>query len=298
MLLTSRGTVPPIGEAIGRNFGAAGLQWLAELPTRIATLERAWRLRWVAALETDGECAVIGVVRRHDGSDSILKLGFPHDEARHEGNALGVWGGHGAVRLLAVSDDGFALLLERCVPGDTLWSLDVDAGNAVVCDLARQLWVPIGADAPFTRLDTVVAAWCAQVPDERRAAGYAPEVVRSAVQLGASLCADAPASVLLHGDLHPGNILSAERVPWLAIDPKPVVGDPAFEWAQLLANRISAACTLSDPCAELTRQIRMLAASCGHDPARVAGWAVVKALGWDLGPTPTALLYAVWRGLA
>lgn len=197
----------------------------------------------------------------------------------------------------AIERNGFALLLERCVPGDTLWSLNVDAANVVVCDLARHLWVPVGADAPFARLDAVVAAWCAQVPDERRAAGYAPEVVTAAVQLGASLCADPPADVLLHGDLHPGNILSAERTPWLAIDPKPVVGDPAFDWAQLLANRIPVACTLPNPCAELTRQTRMLAASCGHDPARVAGWAMVKALGWDLGPAPTALLHAVWQGL-
>lgn len=284
--------------AIERNFGAAGLQWLAELPTRIATLERAWRLDWLAELETNGACAVIGLVRRHDGRDAILKLGFPHEEARHEASALRAWGGDGAARLLAVSDDGFALLLERCVPGESLWSLNVDAGNAVICDLARRLWRPVGADAPFTRLDAAVAAWCAQAPDERCAAGYAPEVVKAALQLGGSLCADAPAAVLLHGDLHPGNILSAERVPWLAIDPKPLVGDPAFDWAQLLANRVPVACTLPDPCAELTRQTLMLAANGGDDPARVAGWAVVKALGWDLGAAPTAVLYAVWRGLA
>ena len=66
-------------------------------------------------------------------------------------------------------------------------------------------------------------------------------------------------AVLLHGDFHPGNVLSAQREPWLAIDCKPVVGDPAYDLAQWLGNRYEAVAQSPDPVATLRRQIRRFA---------------------------------------
>lgn len=281
---------------IARNFGAEGERWLAALPGQIAALERAWALTRVADVPVAGECAWIGVVRR-DGDDAILKVTVPHDEARHEGEALRVWAGDAAVRLLARGADGFALLLERCVPGDTLWALPVDAGNAVACAVGQRLWRPVGADAPFDRLSDLVARWSRELPLDGPGQGYSRLMIDEAVRLGQALVASSPAPLLLHGDLHPGNILAAQREPWLAIDPKPVVGDPAYDWAQLLGNRCEAALALADPCAELVRQALQLAALCGQDPRRVAGWAFVKALGWDVGPSRADLLFDAWEAL-
>lgn len=279
---------------IARNFGAHGERWLAALPGQIAALEREWSVETIAQLGNAGECAWLGVVRRHDGTDAILKISVPHAEARHEGDALRAWTGDGAVRLLAASDDGFALLLERAVPGDTLWNLPVDAGNAVACAVARRLWLPVEAGAPYVRLDDLVARWRGQIPSDAPAQGYSRRMIDTVLGLAAELVADAPAPVLLHGDLHPGNVLAADREPWLAIDPKPVLGDPAFDWAQLLANRCEAALALADPAAELVRQVHQLAALCELDPRRIAAWTVVKSLGWDIGPSRAALLFDVW----
>lgn len=282
---------------IARNFGAAGERWLAALPAQIAALARAWDLTWIADVAPIGECAWIGLVRRADGSEAILKISVPHAEARHEGEALRAWAGDGAARLLARSADGFALLLERCAPGDTLWALPVDAGNAVACAVGQRLWRAVDADAPFDRLTAMVARWSHELPIEGPGKGYSREMIDAAVLLGRSLVATSPAPRLLHGDLHPGNILAAQREPWLAIDPKPVVGDPAHDWAQLLGNRCEAALALADPGSELVRQVHQLASLCGQDPRRIAGWAFVKALGWDVGPSRAALLFDVWSAL-
>lgn len=282
---------------IARTFGAHGERWLAGLPAHVADLEQTWSLERTADLERTGECAWIGAVRRADGSPAILKVSVPHVEARHEGDALRAWDGDAAVRLLATSDDGFTLLIERCVPGDTLWSLPVEAGNAVACAVARRLWRPVDPGAPFVRLSDIVARWRGQIPTEATAQGYSRRMIDEALALAADLVADSPEPVLLHGDLHPGNILSAAREPWLAIDPKPVVGDPAYDWAQLLANRVEAALALADPCAELVRQVHQLADACSLDPPRIAAWAAVKALGWDVGPSRAALLFDVWDAL-
>jgi streptomycin 6-kinase len=282
---------------IARNFGAHGERWLAALPAQIAELERAWSIEQIAELDIAGECAWIGVVRRHDGSDAILKITVPHVEARHEGDALRAWAGDAAVHLIAGSDDGFALLLERCLPGDTLWGLSAEAGNAIACAVGKRLWRPVPPGAPFVRLSDVVARWRGQIPAEAPGLGYSRCMIDAARQLCATLMVDPPAPRLLHGDLHPGNILAARREPWLAIDPKPVVGDPAYDWAQMLCNRCEAALALADPCTELVRQVHQLADSCEHDPQRVAAWAFVKALGWDIGPSRAALLFDVWEAL-
>lgn len=282
---------------IARNFGAHGERWLAALPAQLDALERAWAIERIAEVETVGECAWIGVVRRADGSDAILKITVPHAEARHEGDALRAWAGDAAVHLLAASEDGFALLLERAVPGESLWSLPVDAGNAVACAVGRRLWRTPEPGAPFVRLDDMVARWRGQIPSQAPGQGYSRLMIDAALQLACELVAGSPAPRLLHGDLHPGNILAARRAPWLAIDPKPVVGDPAYDWAQWLGNRCEAALALADPCSELVRQVHQLADACGQDPRRVAGWAFVKALGWDLGPSRAAILFDVWDAL-
>lgn len=282
---------------IAHNFGAHGERWLAHLPAQIAELEQLWSIERTSDDGPTGECAWIGVVRHPNGDDAILKISVPHAEARHEGDALRAWAGDAAVHVLAVSDDGFALLLERCTPGDTLWNLPVDEGNAVACAVGQRLWREPPPGVPFTRLSDTVARWRGQLPGAAHGQGYSRLMIDAALRLGAELIADAPAPRLLHGDLHPGNILAARREPWLAIDPKPVLGDPAYDWAQLLGNRCEAALALVDPCTELVRQVHHIADLCAMDPRRIAGWAFVKALGWDLGPSRAAILYDVWDAL-
>jgi streptomycin 6-kinase len=193
--------------------------------------------------------------------DVVLKVNEPwHFEAEFEADALALWDGNGAVRLLAHDPERRALLVERCRPGTQLGHDRVD----VVCDLLPRLWVEAGA--PFRRLVDEAARWAEEVP--RRWAseptlGLALHVYRSTE--------DAP--WLVNQDLHGGNVLLSERG-WLAIDPKPLVGVRELSGVGLLRNAARAGG------AEVSRWLDALAAL-GLDRELLRGWGVAHALAWD-----------------
>jgi streptomycin 6-kinase len=265
-------------------FGDIGTQWLADLPRHVATLEEEWGFRVGPGLDHGGAVSWVAPVERSDGSQAILKIGLPSGEARFEGQALRFLDGRGAVRLLRASDDGFSLLLERCLPGTDLWSLSEAEGNAVASRMLARLWREPDPSAPFMSLADYVATWWERLPRLTAGAEYDAELVTAAMARERELTAGQPRHVLLHGDFHPGNILAAEREPWLFIDPKPLVGEPAYDLAQLLYNRARFLIQSDDATVQLRRQIERFATDLGLDPARIAGWAFVKALGWHCGP--------------
>jgi streptomycin 6-kinase len=273
-------------------FGAEGLRWLEDLPSRVAELEQAWLLTAGPAFDTDGQVSWVAPVHLADGSEAVLKISIPHPEARREADALRAFDGRGAVRLLRASADGFSLLLERCVPGTNLWSLNVEEGNAAGAVVLRQLCREPPPSVAFDRLSDLAAEWCEELPRQAPAAGYDAPLVADAVHLARELAATQPRHVLLHGDHHPGNVLSATREPWLAIDCKPLVGDPAYDLAQWLGNRCEAVEQSPDAVSAIRRQIEQLSDLLDLEPARVAGWAFVKSLGWDWGPRVARILRA------
>jgi streptomycin 6-kinase len=276
-----------------RSFGEEGDRWRNDLPEWIAQIEREWGLRVGPALDHGGCVSWVAPVVLDGGGEAILKIGVPHDEARFEARALHFLNGQGAVRLLRASADGFSLLLERCIPGTDLWPLGEEAGDAVAAEILPRLWREPDPDAPFDSLENLVAQWCEEIPREAAGGGYDPEQVARALDLGRALAASQPRRVFLHGDFHPGNVLAAQREPWLVIDPKPLVGDPAYDLAQWLHNRCDAAVLTADPVSVLRGQIDRFAGRLGLSPARIAGWAFVKAVGWEQEPPVVSLLEEV-----
>jgi streptomycin 6-kinase len=121
-------------------FGAEGERWLEQLPARVAALERVWSISAGPPFDTGGCVSWAAPARAADGSEVVLKISIPHREARDEAKALQAWDGDGAVRLLRASDDGFTLLIERCVPGTDLWPLAEAEANAVGAGVLRRLW--------------------------------------------------------------------------------------------------------------------------------------------------------------
>lgn len=282
-------------ERITRYFGESGVAWLAELPMLVELSAAKWGLRVGQPFEGPGQVSWTSPVVRADGTDAVLKVALPHADARHQVAALRAYNGEGAVRLLEASDDGWALLLERCRPGTPLGALSIDESNQVVVGLLPKLWsAPV--TGPFPALGDVASEWVRRFAVAAPKAGYDPTIVQLAVSVAAKLGTDTPDEVLLHGDMGGGNVLAAERQPWLAIDPLPLVGDPAYDLAQLLATRMRRLREVADPVSELRRQIASLSAVLGLDRMRVAGWALVKAHGWDQGPM-TARLIAEAGGL-
>ena len=91
--------------------------------------------------------------------------------------------------------------------------------------------------------------------------------------------------VLLHGDLHHENILEAERESWLAIDPKGLVGEAAYETGALLRNQLSVVFEDSQPGRVMARRVDQLAEELGLDRTRVRGWGLAQAVlsaWWDV----------------
>lgn len=287
-------------------FGEEGRAWLDALPTRIADLERAWSLRVASPFDTDGCCAWVAPATLADGTAAVLKISIPHDEARYEGEALRLYDGRGAARLLRATEDGFTLLLERCVPGTNLWELDPDAGDAAGAAILRQLRRDAPPAAPFETLVERAQRWAEELPVEAPPAGYDADLIEHAVRLAPELAATQTRAVLLHGDFHPGNVLAATRAgsdgspspTYLAIDCKPVVGEPAYDLAQWLSNRREGSEATGDPVGDLTRRLYRMSEILDLDPVRVAGWTFAKSLGWEWGPEAARLFYRVLEGVS
>jgi streptomycin 6-kinase len=274
-------------------FGAAGTRWLADLPRRIVALEQAWDLRVGPPFDQDGAVSWVAPVDLRDGSEAVLKITFPQDDPRFEAEALRVLDGRGAVRLLRACDDGFALLLERCRPGTELWSLGEGDAHAVACQLLPRLWREPAPDAPFMSLADYVARWWDDLPRLTASAAYDGAVVAAVVARGRELAASQPQRVLLHGDFHPGNVLAAQRETWLCIDPKPLLGEPAYDLAQWLFNRARFVLGSDAAVGVLRGHVERFAADLGLDPARIAGWAFVKVFEFQYGPAYVALFQEV-----
>jgi streptomycin 6-kinase len=177
----------------------------------------------------------VAPVTRVDGTPAVLKLWFPFEqEFLAEAEALRLYDGDGAVRLLDLDISDRAMLLERAEPGYDLWSLD-DAGQIDVTGaLLRRLWRP-PPDGSSLPLATDQWQRMAKVAPGLARDGFPLDRVPTACAVFYELAAAAP-PVLLHEDLHQANILAAQREPWLAIDPHGLIGPPVLDTIQMILN--------------------------------------------------------------
>ncbi|MBD0292964.1 MAG: hypothetical protein ICV70_05265 [Jiangellaceae bacterium] len=233
-----------------------------------------WRLQ-LDGPPMHGACALVLPVRTADHVPAVLKLTWPHDDAREEDRALAVWDGNGAVRLLAVEPQAWVMLLERLDASTDLSTLELDRALTTIGELLRRLGVAV--DTPFTPVDELATAWMSKFAYGRRR--VLTEVPRQVVEAAAGVLPDLLGStspVLLHTDLHFENVLAGHREPWLAIDPKPRLGDAAYEVAPSLWNRWLEATHAADLGAHLRRRADLVAEVAGLDRTRVTGWVVVR----------------------
>jgi streptomycin 6-kinase len=242
-------------------------KWLARLPQQVAELASVWGLALEEPIDTPHSLVV-------PAGEVVLKVNAPsHVEADHEADALAWWEGRGAVRLVAREDHHRALLLERCRPGVRLWDSGAEE-LSVVGELLPRLQQDTAAPHPFRLAADEARRWAEEVPARYRLAGRPFE--RSLLELAAELfrTADPAATALVNQDLHGGNVLAAEREPWLVIDPKPLVGERELDAVGLLRN---AAWTGGAPA---VRRWLDLLGGIGLDRERARAWGVAHALAW------------------
>jgi streptomycin 6-kinase len=211
-----------------------------------------------------------------------LKLSFPQDrEFRSEVEALRLFDGCGAARLLELDLDLGAMLLERLEPGTPLVALENDEeATSIAAGVMRRLRRP----TPENHVFPTVAYWASGLTRLLRNrfdgdTGPLPAaLVEEAERLFAELLASSAEPALLHGDLHHLNILAAQREPWLAIDPKGVIGEPAYETAALLHNPWPELLSMPQPGRILARRIDQLSEDLGFDRERIRGWGLAQAV--------------------
>lgn len=245
--------------------------WLDRLPRLVGELLAEWSLT-PDGVATHGNTALVLPVRTEAGRPAVLKVGWPHWEAEHEALALRHWQGRGAVRLLRADPHRWALLLERLHREDLgeLW--DVQACE-VVAGLYRRLHVP--APPQLRLLSEQCTRWveelgAAELPVPRR-------MVEQARSLARDLAGDEGTDgVLIHTDLHFYNVLAGDRDKWLAIDPKPLSGDPHYELAPMLWNRFEE--YAGRVRAGVRDRFLALVDGAGLDEERARDWVIVRML--------------------
>jgi len=230
--------------------GAEGAEWLGRLPATLAFCEERWSVS-VGPPFPELSYSYVAPVLQADGTATVLKLSLPNSDFRAEAEALRLFGGRGAARLLELDLERGAMLLERLEPGAPLTSVrDDEEATSIVAGVLKQLCLVERAEALFAEL----------LPSQAE-------------------------PVLLHGDLHHFNVLAAQRQPWLAVDPKGVVGEAAYDTGAFLRNPKQLLNT-PHPGQVLDRRVDLLAEELDLDRSRVRRWAISQAVlaaywGWE-----------------
>jgi streptomycin 6-kinase len=160
---------------------------------------------------------------------------MPHMEADQEIAGMQFWDGEPTARLLESDVEYNALLLEHCDPGTPLGQLPEAEQDVIMAGLLRRLWRVPPAPHPFRPLSLMTQYWSEEAR-QKTDNWIDADLLEEGLRLFEELPATAPEQVLLATDLHAGNVLQAQRQPWLVIDPKPFVGDPAYDATQHLFN--------------------------------------------------------------
>ncbi|MEV7971217.1 aminoglycoside phosphotransferase family protein [Sphaerisporangium sp. NPDC088356] len=304
-------TVPEaLAASQSRYNGESGRRWVAGLPDLAVLFLDRWRLR-PDGRPAHGVAALVLPVLRADGTPAALKLQPADDESRGEPVALRAWAGNGAVNLLDHDPGTGTMLLERLEAARPLSSLpdDTVALRILAGLLARLVALP--APDGMRTLAEIAAAMVEELPkalpslrdpSDRRLLQTCAASVREVL--------GEPGDRLLHWDLHYDNVLAAHpstgREPWLAIDPKPLAGDPGFDLLPALDNRWDDIVATGDVPRAVRRRFDLMTEILGLDRRRATAWTLGRVLQnglWDvkdgetaLRPVQTAIAEALLRG--
>ncbi len=267
-----------IPEAVARHavevLGERGRLWLHEVPVLVAACERRWDVTFIEGFD-NLSYNFVGLAHRSDGTEVVLKVNLPTSESLTEVEALRLFEGHGAVRLLESDRDLRAYLMEYARPGAAVSSLQDDtAETSAAAGVMRKLWRPVPAEHTFP----LAVEWVADARgrDVLLQTKEARPWIRDVLSAANELASEPREHFLLHGDLHHDNILSSEREGWLAIDPQGVIGEPAWEIAPFPVNNLPDDASAWPDL--MRRRADQLSDELGLDRQRVYIWSAARAL--------------------
>jgi streptomycin 6-kinase len=271
--------VPPeLAASQAKYHGEAGRAWVAALPELAVGYLDRWDLR-LDGQPRHGVVALVLPVVTADGTRAVLKLSPIEEEHAGEAVALRAWDGDGAVRLLDEDRATWTLLLERLDDSRSLADVpEVTEAVQVIAALLARLTTR-AAPPEIRGLGLVVEQMVADAPAAaRRLADAAERRLLARWAAAVSEVATEPGDRLLHWDLHYENVLAADREPWLAIDPKPLAGDPGFELLPALWNRWDEVVATGDVRRAVRRRFDLMVDMLGLDRQRAVAWTFGRVL--------------------
>lgn len=213
-------------------WGDAGAKWLEQLPGIVHKCKQ----RFGVTLGTPFENAYANFVATAvdgDGREVILKIGYPQSEIHTEIEALTIFAGEKAVRIIRQDDDTHAVLLEKITPGYDLTTVEDDEkATTIAAALCRDLAAPVPSDHSLPTM----TEWLQVIDRIGTDHNFPPDLLRKAVQMHHELESLKICHRVVHGDLHHENILYDQERGWLAIDPQGVIADPICEVGAFFYN--------------------------------------------------------------
>lgn len=269
-------------------LGDKGRRWIDDLPRLIAELSRLWTLE-VAEAFPAGEYNFVARATRVDGELAVLKIAPPYDDNEFigEANFISDRAGRGFVRLLERNHERRAILLERAVPGKNLTEL-FTGNESKSIEPAIDVLRSIIGEPPTEFEPTTLDKW---FDGMKRAAGtgFPADYVSKAFDIYEQLSKQEHRTFYLHGDYHPGNIVSATREPYLAIDPKGIVGHVGYDIAVFLNNFHWWQATQADINRRLDYAVAQFSAAFEIDERELREWAfaqMVLGAWWSFADMP------------
>ncbi|MEV7123386.1 aminoglycoside phosphotransferase family protein [Kitasatospora griseola] len=273
-------TVPErLAESVRAGGDPGEAEWSAALPARFAARLADWGLVLERVAEPGGRSGVVGYAyRAEDRTPVAVKALRPGADPVGEAAALRVWAGRGAVLLLAEAEADRTLLLERLHGEIPLRSLAEAKATLEATSLLRRLWVEPPAGHAFPTLVERAGELERRIAERRALPGAADAgpLVDEALE-AVALTADG-GGWLLHGDFHHGRVLAADRAPWLAVGPRPVVGDRAYDLARLVLDRAETLAAAPGPRGAVRRRLAQLSEAVELPADRVRAWALLRAV--------------------
>jgi streptomycin 6-kinase len=271
-------TVPNLDESVRRRlrvrFGDEIEPWLDEAPTVLGMLAERWGLEF-GALIPHGSMSVILRCNTADGRSAVLKITPNRDRLGREAAALRSWATPHVPSVYEVDVAAGALLTEAIQPGAMLSDTPGYPTIESIAELMGSLQTSGTSAAEFPTLPQFIAYIFDSTARLRRLHPELVELVSEDLyergrRFAARLAADAPSTVLLHGDLTPVNVLEGGARGLVAIDPAGCLGDPAYEAIDLLVWR-------APDIATIEARATVLAQAIGVEEARLLDWCVAFA---------------------
>lgn len=277
-------------------FGNDGQKWLDSIPEIIKHYEKKWAIKVFEPFRLSYNYTA--PAERMDGTKAVLKIACKgNKEFLSEREALKIFDGQGAVKILEEDADNLVILLERILPGKLLSDVtDDEEATRIAADVAKKLWRSAPKSDALISLEKWFEGFARYDKLSQEKKKLPKDIVAKGEKLFSKLLETTQTPMLIHGDFHHHNILSSNRDQWLVIDPKGIIGDPAYDLAVFLYNPIPSLLEEQNVQELVKKRIAIFSQELNIDTQRIIDWGIAQSVLsaiWSVEDTGEGWEYAI-----